>query len=167
MIVVCSYCRKKLGEKEPYENKRYTHGMCSDCHDKMMQQLEGISFDEYLEEFEFPVVIVDDDGRLAAANDKALAMFEKPLKSVQGLLGGEALECAYARLQDGCGNTVHCPACTIRMLVNETREKNSTFENRQVSLATDQGKLLMTVSTSNANDMVRLVIKEVRLAEGE
>lgn len=165
MIHICSYCRKFLGEKEPYDKKEYTHGMCRDCYDHMMRQMEGISFDEYLEGFEFPVMLVNDEGRLVAANHKVLNMFDKPVERVRGFLGGEAFECAYARLEEGCGNTVHCPACTIRVLVNKTRDENCSYEDQQVFLITDQGKLEIIVSTSNINGMVRIVIKEAAPAQ--
>ena len=135
--------------------------MCEDCYDHMMRQLNGMTFDEYLEGFEFPVVLVNNEGRLAAANNRALEMLDKPLERVNGFLGGEALECAYARLKEGCGNTVHCPACTIRELVNKTRDENTSFDDQQVFLTTDNGKLSMMVSTSNVNGMVRMVIREI------
>lgn len=31
MIVMCSYCKRRIGEKEPLEDKRLTHGICGEC----------------------------------------------------------------------------------------------------------------------------------------
>jgi len=31
MIVICAWCKKELGEKEPMENKTETHGVCCFC----------------------------------------------------------------------------------------------------------------------------------------
>lgn len=31
MIVVCAWCRKKLGQKEPYDDPHETHGICDEC----------------------------------------------------------------------------------------------------------------------------------------
>ena len=31
MIVVCSGCEEKMGEKEPFEDKRVSHGICQKC----------------------------------------------------------------------------------------------------------------------------------------
>jgi hypothetical protein len=31
MLRYCSFCGLFLGEKEPYENKEVTHGICSPC----------------------------------------------------------------------------------------------------------------------------------------
>lgn len=43
MIRVCAWCKKELGEKEPLEDKRITHGMCEEC-------LEALHEDEEKEE---------------------------------------------------------------------------------------------------------------------
>lgn len=161
MILLCSFCRKNLGEKEPYENRNITHGMCRECYERMLKQLEGISFDEYLDEYDFPVLIVDADGRIAAANEKALSQLDKPLEKIRGFLGGEAMECKFARLPEGCGNTFHCPACTIRQLIERTRQQEKSFTSRKVTLNTDNGSISMTVSTSYHDDMVRMVIESI------
>lgn len=165
MRLVCSYCRKELGDKEPYDNTKITHGMCIDCHSMMMRQLEGMSFDEYLEGFQVPVLIVNDQGRIAAANDLALGMMETPLQKVQGFLGGEALECVYARLPEGCGKTVHCPACTIRNLVETTRNGREICHRKLVFLQKEQERLQMEVTTEYVNGMVRIAIHEVQSVE--
>ena len=31
MLRICSSCKKKLGEKEPLEDKSETHGLCDMC----------------------------------------------------------------------------------------------------------------------------------------
>ena len=40
MIRVCSYCDKVFGEKEPFENKEETHGICPECFPGVMEKLE-------------------------------------------------------------------------------------------------------------------------------
>lgn len=161
MILICSFCRKNLGEKEPLDNRNQTHGMCPECYEHMMRQVEGISFDEYLEAFHLPVVIVNGEGRVLAANNRVLALLDRPIEKVRGFLGGEALECAYAQLAEGCGNTVHCSACTIRRLVERTRKEKCDFKKQRVYLTTEESELEMIVSTSYRNGMVCLTIFEV------
>lgn len=163
MILICSYCRKYLGEKEPLENTNHTHGMCSDCHSRLMRQLEGISFTEFLDDFDKPIAIINKEGRVAAANNKALQMLDKPLEKVQGFLGGEALECGYAQLPEGCGETAHCPACTIRNLVEATMRTQTSSEKVKVYLKTDEGEFAVIVSTSSINDMVQIIFEEMTL----
>jgi len=38
MLIICSWCKKKLGEKEPLEDKRETHGICSECYEKLTKK---------------------------------------------------------------------------------------------------------------------------------
>ena len=41
MIRQCAWCNKNMGEVEPLEDKRITHGICPDCYETIMQpQLE-------------------------------------------------------------------------------------------------------------------------------
>lgn len=158
MLVICSYCRQSLGEKPPLKNKQRTHGMCRECNEALKAQLDGQSFDDYLGSFENPVVVVDSEGRVLAANSSACEMLDKPAKTIQGFLGGEAFECAYARLPGGCGNTSHCPTCSIRNLINTTIETKKDQNNIKVNLTTDAVDFEMIVSTHYKDGLVRIVI---------
>ena len=53
----------------------------------------------------------------------AEALAGKPKKVFLGLPGGKVFECAYARLPEGCGKTVHCVTCAIRNTVTSTIQK--------------------------------------------
>ena len=39
MIKICCYCQANLGEKEPLEDKRVSHGVCPTCYEQEMQKL--------------------------------------------------------------------------------------------------------------------------------
>lgn len=34
MIRICAWCKAWLGQKEPLEDKRVTHGICQECLDR-------------------------------------------------------------------------------------------------------------------------------------
>ena len=40
MKIVCSYCGKDLGEKEPIDDKNTSHGICLDCIPKVEKEIE-------------------------------------------------------------------------------------------------------------------------------
>jgi len=40
MVIVCCVCKKKLGEKEPFEDKRVTHSYCAECHAKELEAIK-------------------------------------------------------------------------------------------------------------------------------
>lgn len=42
MKVVCAWCEKFLGEKEPVMLNLVTHGMCQECRDRMKEELDFV-----------------------------------------------------------------------------------------------------------------------------
>ena len=113
----------------------------------LLKQNDGLSYDEYLETFDVPVVIVDSERRIAAANQAALRMIEKPIDRVVGMLGGEALKCLHSKLPEGCGRTIHCETCSIRNLILKTIEKRISHHNELVSIETESGRSDFLIST--------------------
>jgi PAS domain-containing protein len=166
MRLICSYCGKYIKEKKPYEVTRTTHGICPECYVALMQQNQGLSYDEYLETFDVPVLVVDAERRIAAANQAALAMIGQPVERVVGLLGGEAMECLHARLPGGCGGTIHCETCTIKNLVMRTLEQRTSFHNEVVSMLTERGKSDFLVSTLFHDGLVQIVFEASLLHAG-
>lgn len=41
MIQICSVCKIKYGEKEPFEDTRFTHGYCQECYAVVMAELDN------------------------------------------------------------------------------------------------------------------------------
>ena len=166
MHLICSYCGRYIKEKKPLEVTKKTHGICLDCFMPLMSQNQGLSYDEYLETFDVPVVVVDSQRRIAAANQAALGMMESPLERVRGLLSGEALECRHSRLPGGCGKTVHCETCTIRNLVLKTMEQQVAQYNELIILETDKGKKSFLVATVFYEGLVQIVFEECLADQG-
>ena len=55
-----------------------------------------VSLKEFINEFGFPVVLVNSNVELIDANQEALRFVGKDLDQIKGQLGGEVLECIYA-----------------------------------------------------------------------
>ena len=89
----------------PLNNDNLNHSMCQECHDYYTEQRKGISLDEFIDKFKTPVLIVDEDGRIVAANKMAGNITGRGIshRNYVGLLGGEVMECVYARLPEGWG----------------------------------------------------------------
>jgi len=79
-----------------------------------------------------------------------------------GLRRGEAMECRYARLPEGCGETVHCEICSVRNTVLEVLETGESRE--QVPAYVDRGahRVPLTISAFERDGIVLLVIDEGR-----
>jgi transcriptional regulator with PAS, ATPase and Fis domain len=158
MKIICSYCRRPCGEKEPLEDDRTTHGMCDDCFDHFERQAQGLKLDEYLDEFEKPILIVNKEGRIAALNKNAAARLGRPQKKIVGLLGGEAIECNFSRLPEGCGKTVHCETCTLRQTIIETLTTGKTLQNVRKTVRKNDREIDMVFSSYYVDGMVKIVI---------
>jgi len=159
MRVVCSYCQKLIATKPPLQDGSVTHGMCQACSEYFGAQWSGMSYDAYLARFTFPVVLVDADARLVAVNRPACDLLGREPRDVIGLLGGEALECARARLPGGCGRTVHCPTCTIRNTVTRTRQTGEAMSRVPALLRRAGGTVELLISTVLEGNLVRVTIE--------
>ena len=42
MKVICCYCKKDLGDKEPFEDIRISHGACKKCADQQLSIIKNI-----------------------------------------------------------------------------------------------------------------------------
>jgi PAS domain-containing protein len=161
MRIICSYCKKEMGEKEPFDDDSVSHIMCSECFDYFEEQIKGLSLERYLDKFKAPIIIVDAEGRILASNKMSEKMTGKSRRGVFGLLGGEAMECAYARLPGGCGKTVHCETCTIRRTVTKAMDKGEPQLHVPVTLKRADREIKMIISTDKIDKLVRIVIEKV------
>jgi len=64
--------------------------------------------------------MISPDVRIVGGNREGCEILGKSNEALAGLLGGEAIECAYATLPGGCGDTIHCRTCTIRNTVTDS-----------------------------------------------
>lgn len=164
---VCAWCKKELDdvhlESDP-SNNQITHGICESCKEYFFGEhthtLQG-----FLNMLEAPVLMVNEDGDVLLANDQALQTVKKDLSSVRNLRLGNVVECAHARLPEGCGNTVHCLACTIRGNITKTFTTGKSLKRTPAFLQQWQDNHIQRtdylISTEKVNKVVLLRIDEV------
>jgi len=51
MRVICAWCNRPMGEKEPYEDETISHGMCGKCKRKVDQEVKAF-FDDLQQRIE-------------------------------------------------------------------------------------------------------------------
>jgi hypothetical protein len=163
MKVICSYCRKKLEDKEPLESDVLSHGMCPECMEHFSRQWGGQSLGAYLDQFEVPVLVVDHSCRIVAANQEMADMIGKGERDVFGLLGGEAVECVYSRFDDGCGNSIHCRTCTVRNSVLHTIETGESLHRVECYVDLDTGRTPFFVSTVKLEKSVQVLFEPAEI----
>lgn len=54
MKIICSWCKKSMGEKAPLDNPSTTDGVCDECSEKLFTELREASPEVAQEEDETP-----------------------------------------------------------------------------------------------------------------
>jgi PAS domain-containing protein len=141
-----------------------THGICGNCRDNLSFQ-SGVELGVFLDSLKLPIVMVDREGTIVTGNDQARKLFRKGLPEIEGYKGGEVFECAYARLPEGCGKTMHCSGCTIRRTVMETHGTGRSYLRIPATLnrntPEDPEKIKLLISTERLADLVLLRIDQI------
>ena len=163
MRQICAWCGKDLGEPERGQGEQevITHGICKDCAYHLFAQT-GMPLLEYLDGLGVPVVVVDAEGTVKTANEQARTLLQKDLSKIEGYKGGDVFECPYAKLPEGCGDTIHCSGCTIRRTVMNTFQTGQSCQRVPADLnhETPDGveEVPLLISTEKVRDVVLLRI---------
>lgn len=165
MEKVCSWCGKELKRSnvDQSDHNLLSHGICDDCKFHVLAQ-GGVKLREYLNHVGVPVFIVDKDNRILASNKQAVETFKKKLPKVDGVLCGVVFECDHARLPEGCGKTVHCSGCTVRICITKTIETGEVLARIPAYLDSAQestNKVHLLISTEKFGDAVLLRVEDV------
>jgi PAS domain-containing protein len=163
---VCAWCGIELSSAETDSRiHSITHGICPNCLASVERNHRG-SLRDLLGRFEAPILCVDRDGEIVAANEGACRLLQKDISEVEGYLCGRFMECRWARLPEGCGKTEHCVGCAIRRAITTTLDtgedmvgQRSYVDRTRPDGTSERTKLLL--STERANDLVLLRIDEL------
>jgi len=168
MKVICAWCNKEIGvspDQDEALDYEVTHGICQSCKEYYLSN-RSLTLDQLLNRLEAPVLMVNPAGEVVLANDQALQLLGKEQDQVSGFRGGEVMECAYARLPGGCGTTIHCKACTIRINVMKTFTTGKSLRRVPAYLNRENGgaiqKVELLISTEKVDEVVLLRIDEVK-----
>ena len=166
MIQSCAWCRSEIRKiaSTRYPESEISHGICPACHNNIRFQ-EGVPLGEYLDSLPAPVYVVDGNGVVKGVNRRGCETLGKDPHEIVQHLGGDVFECAYARLPEGCGRTVHCSGCTIRRTVMRTFETGQP--QSRVSAVLNQGdadeptQVPLTITTVKSEGFVLLRVDEM------
>ncbi len=162
---ICAWCKIELGTMYLEDNSDdITHGICAKCKEKILgpQRVELMTF---LDSLNVPIVVVDAVVNAETANKAARKILQKELPEIAGFPGGAVFECAYSKLPEGCGKTIHCSGCAIRNTVMDTFQTGNSHLEIQAPLT--QGtpdknqEVNLLISTEKVSDVVLLRIDKV------
>lgn len=101
------------------------HAVCGCCSEHFTLPPEG-PLQKHLDSLPFPVLVVDLYAGAylitTAVNKKACDWVKKGPHEIIQHLCGNVVECTYARLSEGCGNTNTCRSCAILQAIAVTKE---------------------------------------------
>lgn len=160
-----------MGETAGDDADAVSHGICPECA-KFFESNRGVGIREFIGKLGAPVLIVGDDIRVESANAAARAFVDLKLSEIEGLLVGDVLECAHARLPEGCGKAGVCVVgCALRRIILETFATGKAMERVEArqEIWTGQGprEMRFWFSTVKVDGRVLLRIDRVeKLGQG-
>ena len=166
MTIHCSWCNNEMlpNESGRSTDRRISLPLCSSCSELLLFQM-GVPLQTFLDRLPAPIFVVNNDARVEAANTLGYQFLNKKPQDVVKKLSGVVFECAYARLPEGCGGTVHCSGCAIRRSVFHTYETGESRIEVPATLKYDgpdnPRDVEMLISTEKMGEVVLLRIDKV------
>lgn len=165
MKKICAWCKKNLGENSEHP-ELITHGICEHCSESFLNGKEE-SIQSFLDEFQFPIIVVDEDGKVLGGNNQACLLTGKSLSQFKDqMLAGEAIECIHAFEPGGCGKTIHCQTCTIRYSIEKTFQTGTCLRNvpayKDIRIGEDEQPVRFLITTEKIKDRVLLRIDDLQ-----
>ena len=165
MRKICAWCKKELAPREEMGLEReITHGICSVCALKFSRDVPK-TVQAVLDLINEPVLVIDSLGIVNIANESGLKFLGKERDALVDHLAGDALECSYARLVEGCGRTEHCRTCAIRNVLMETLASGKCYHKvpayQKISTSIGDRIMRFYVSTEKFGDQILLRIDDV------
>jgi PAS domain-containing protein len=172
MKTLCAWCGSDINSSAAagHSDVNAVYAVCMSCANTLKKNM-SVKLRDFLDELNIPVVLVDSGGVVQAANRMVCRMLGKDQLQMEGFFGGEVFECIYAKLPEGCGNSIHCSGCAIRRAVMETFStgKGVTGYPATLKQQTPAGvqELSLSISTEMFTDYVMLRINELNKLNSE
>jgi uncharacterized protein (UPF0264 family) len=87
MKAVCAWCKKELGDSPDQSGATdfvISHGICGSCKEYFFSD-ESHTLDKFLNQLDAQTLMVNLQGEVELANDRALQFLGKDLESVRGV----------------------------------------------------------------------------------
>lgn len=117
----CASCQETLEAAPAAE--RISQALCPACLEIVAKGEHAASCRAILQGIDAPILMMQSNPRqVFTANDKALALFAKPLPKAEGHRGGEVFNCIHSFTEPGCGKDANCEDCKIKAAIVATFE---------------------------------------------
>lgn len=161
--VICFYCGAHIRNVES-RRSIVSHGVCRNCLPRLVKDL-GQPLSDFLDKLSTPILVVQKDMQVVAANSAARRLSPEPLEDLSGRLCGEVIGCGHSHEEGGCGRTVHCLSCAIRRSIAHTIETSEPCHDipayPDVGLLRGERQVHFRISTEKKGDFVLLKIERI------
>lgn len=161
--LLCSNCGKELAPEQTGKHPHRAYDVCPECQEAFQRQLTGRELDKFKKAVEFPVILVNKDLRVLAANESCMRGLCAGAPQPPGLLWGEFMRCQNAQAPERCGGSPSCLQCVIRRAAQAAFKTGKDQKNTMASLTRNEGgqkvRLELTLSTENLGDMVQVTVE--------
>ncbi|MDD2764214.1 MAG: hypothetical protein PHE83_09610 [Opitutaceae bacterium] len=166
MKVACAWCQKLLVEDASGDAK-ISHGICEDCLRRMVGG--SVRLGDFLNRLDFPVLVTDRDLTVVEANRAAETIAGSSRTQLKAGPTGVAIECYYAGLPGGCGQTSHCHGCALRQTIVDTyadgQARCGVYAVPQPPADTKGRIVQFRFSTHKVGDSIMVVIEETKIVD--
>lgn len=160
---LCIWCGNELATiigQEPVTNM-----VCPTCLHNITQSRTSLK--KILNRYTFPVLVIDKSGNTQYANSSALLSLDQKLEIIKNQPGGNVIRCIHSYLDEGCGNTIHCAACTIRNTVMAThrdgKSRNKIEAYNYIKKGDEVKKVQLYISTEKLDEIVLLKLDQMNV----
>lgn len=149
-MTLCKLCGNKMvGTAAPI-----TGGVCEACARRLSDAPEDR---EQLDAIDAPVLLMQGSPRqVVTANRRALELFAKDLRQVEGHRGGEVFDCIHSFTEAGCGKDANCEGCKIKDAIVDTfvtARSSGASTSLQIKKADGLKTYALQVSTEKVGDL--------------
>ncbi len=158
----CAWCKETIGEPAvaTTENREITHGICNECITNMDFQ-QGVDLYCFLDSLNTPLFVRGEDDNVQFVNRAAATLLDLDRSEFTPKKPGLVFECQYARLPEGCGNTIHCSGCAMRQAIKQTAATGQGVVRQPAKLKLEDREASLLITTEKVGDLILMRIDEI------
>lgn len=159
----CAWCRRTLAgpASTAAEDREITHGICDECATNIEFQ-QGVKLARFLDALNAPLLVRDEHDNVQTLNQAASKLLGIDRRVFAAKKRGLVFECQHARHPEGCGRTIHCSGCAIRIAVQQTATTGRGVLRQPATLKQDDKEVCLLITTEKVGTIILLRIDEMK-----
>lgn len=140
--------------------REITHGICDECVTNIEFQ-EGVNLTRFLDSLNVPLLVRDQHDNVQTLSQAASKLLGTDRSVFTPKKPGLVFECEHARHPEGCGRTIHCSGCAIRIAIEQTAATGRGVVRMPATLNTDDHEVRLLITTEKIGTLILLRLDEL------